>query len=414
MGRVGTANLREGMVLAEDVKDSAGRLMLPAGATLTTKHVRMLKVRGVFSVSVEGLDDESLAEERQASEAVRRRAEAHLAGLFPSSRRDHRAMAELFRLCVDRLAAQMEGGFEPEAIPLERESLDSLRRCRRRDLTPESLLRGEIRLASFPDIYFKIGELIETPYASAVHLAEVVSKDPSLSARLLRLVNSSFYGFPQPIGSISRAIAIIGTKELSSLALAVSTLNVFDKVPHRYVSMKSFWQHSVACGVFSRLLAAFRDSRQEERFFLAGLFHDLGRLVLYRRLPREMSSALALSRRLGAPLHEAERELLGFDHAQLGQVLLTSWRIPEPLPELVGFHHSPVDEGAPDGAAPVHVADILSLALQIGTSGSLFVPSLKAGAWERLELEPEALPGIVAQGERQIKEIMNVFFGGER
>lgn len=413
MGRVGTSNLKEGMVLAENLRDSAGRFVLASGSALTAKQIRMFKILGILAVAVEGSDDEAIEEERRATEAVRRRAEAHLSLFFPPSRRDHRAMAELFRLCVDRLAARMEEGFEPRPVVVGSEPLELLRRCRRRDLSPEALVLGEVRLASFPDIYFKIRELLETPYASAVHLAEVVGKDPSLSARLLRLVNSSFYAFPQPIDSISRAIAIIGTTELSSLALAVSTLNVFDRVPDRYVDMKSFWQHAVACGVFARLLAASRDARQEERFFLAGLFHDLGRLVLYRRLPREMTCALALSRRLGAPLHEAERDLLGFDHARLGQVLLASWHIPDPLPQLVGFHHNPVDEGAPEGAAPVHVADILSLSLQIGTSGSLFVPSLRAGAWEALGIEAEALPGIVTQGERQIREIMHVFFGGE-
>ncbi len=412
MGRVATANLKEGMTLAEDLKDSAGRFVLPRGAALTAKQIRMLKIWGIFSAEIEGSDDERIEEERRVSEAIRRQADAFLETLFPAPRKDHPAMAELFRVCGDRLAARMESGFRPDPIPTESSSLDTLRH-RRSGLTPDGLIRGEIRLASFPDIYFKIRELLETPYASAVHLAEVVGKDPSLSARLLRLVNSSFYGFPQPIESIPRAIAIIGTTELSNLALAASTMSVFRDVPSEYVSMRPFWEHAVACGVFSRLLVPSREVRQEERFFLAGLFHDLGRLVLYRRLPREMTGALRLSRRLRIPLHEAEQDLFGFDHAALGRTLLASWRIPDPIPDLVGSHHDFAEATAPDGAARLHVADILAIALQIGTSGSLFVPPLEGGAWENLDLEVEALQGIVTQGERQIGEIMGVFFGGE-
>lgn len=412
MGRVATANLKEGMTLAEDLKDSAGRFVLPRGAALTAKQIRMLKIWGIFSAEIEGSDDERIEEERRASEAIRRQAEAFLETLFPAPRRGHPVMAELFRVCSGRLAARMESGFRPDPISFESGSLDTLRR-HRPGLTPDGLIRGEIRLASFPDIYFKIRELLETPYASAVHLAEVVGKDPSLSARLLRLVNSSFYGFPQPIESIPRAIAIIGTTELSNLALAASTMSVFRDVPSEYVSMRPFWEHAVACGVFSRLLVPSREVRQEERFFLAGLFHDLGRLVLYRRLPREMTGALRLSRRLRIPLHEAERDLFSFDHAALGRTLLASWRIPDPIPDLVGFHHNFAETTAPDGAARLHVADILSIALQIGTSGSLFVPPLERGAWESLGLEVEALQGIITQGERQIAEIVNVFFGGE-
>lgn len=413
MGRVATSNLQEGMVLAEDLRNSAGHFVLSRGTTLTARQIRMFKVWGIFSVAVEGTDDERIAREKEASRETTGRAEAFLETILPPSRRHHPAMAELHRICVERLAERMEGGFEPQILPAEEASFEEIRRCRRRDLSATSLVNGDVRLASFPDIYFKIRHLLESPRTSAVHLAEVVSKDPSLSARILRLVNSSFYGFADPIESIPRAIAIIGTKELSSLALAVSTLNVFDDVPPRYVSMRSFWEHAVACGVFARLLTPPGQTRLEERFFLAGLFHDLGRLLLYRRLPREMTCALRLSRRLRAPLHEAEQDLLGFDHALLGRELLTSWRIPSPLPDLVGFHHAPSEAGAPEGAAQLHVADILSLALQIGTSGSLFVPSLKAEAWENLGLEPEALPGLIAQGERQIEEIMNVFFGGE-
>ena len=426
VGRVKVGNLKAGMVLASDLKAPNGRFILAKGAELSDKHTRMMKVWGVVEADIDGTDDAEVQEKARIDEETARRGEEIASLLLPPGDSDHGCLAELRRLCAlrftERIAAGTPGPF-PELEELVRPRADVLRAGRtdvvipEEGTSPEFLLRQDVRLASFPDIYFKIREVLNSPISSATHIAQVVGKDPSLTVRLLRLVNSSFYGFPTPITSIPRAVAIIGTNELTSLALAVSTISVFKHVPPHMVDMKSFWKHSISCGVFSRLLAFSRRHPSEERFFLAGLLHDLGRIILLTRLPQVMTSLMEHARRNRRPLVESERAFLGYDHAMLGNRLLEQWNIPEPIRDLVKRHHAPLgaERVDPAGETPagdavlVHLGDVIANALRVGTSGSFFVPAPESGAWDLAELTPPALESILKQGERQVREIMNVF-----
>jgi HD-like signal output (HDOD) protein len=271
------------------------------------------------------------------------------------------------------------------------------------------LVAREVRLVSFPDIYLKIRGVIDDPLSSARRIAEVVGKDPALTVRLLRLVNSSYYGFPKAITSIHRAVAIVGSNQLSSLALAVSALSVFRDIPGAFVDVKSFWIHSVAVGVLARILAFRRRTRDEERHFLAGLLHDMGRIVLYNQLPGPMTEALRRASRERLPLVEAERAILGFDHADLARRRLTVWNIPESIRDLACAHHIP-GAGSPDEAG-LHGADFLANALRWGTSGTVMVPPLDP-AVELLELDEGTLETVLVQADRQIGEIRRIFLMG--
>jgi HD-like signal output (HDOD) protein len=425
VGRVKVGNLKAGMVLASDLKAPNGRFILAKGAVLIDKHTKMMKVWGVAEADIEGTDDAEVQERiRVDEEAARKGGEIASLLLLPGDG-EHGCLTELRRICALRFTERLAAG-TPGSFP-ELDELNAIRSGERgwkpdpviphEGISPEYLLRQDVRLVSFPDIYFKIREVLNSPVSSATHIAQVVSKDPSLTVRLLRLVNSSFYGFPNPITSIPRAVAIIGTNELTSLALAVSTISVFKHVPPQMVDMKSFWKHSIACGIFSRLLAFSRRHPSEERFFLAGLLHDLGRIIMLTRLPQVMTSLMEHARSRRVPLVESERTFLGYDHATLGNRLLEHWNIPEPIRDLVRRHHIPSESGPADSAsepstrdaALVHLGDVVANALRIGTSGSFFVPAPENAAWDLLELTPPALDSIVRQGERQIREIMNVF-----
>jgi putative nucleotidyltransferase with HDIG domain len=254
-------------------------------------------------------------------------------------------------------------------------------------------------------------EVISSARSSASHIAETVSRDTSLLSRLLKLVNSSFYGFPSKIETVSRAVAIIGTKELSTLALGISVVQYFNGIPPEFVDMKNFWKHSVACGVYARLLASEKPGVSEERLFVAGLLHDLGKLVLYRRVPSLAREAMELSAEKRIPVCEAEREVLGFDHAQVGALLLKEWKIPVPLETAVRFHHSP--SGIPSALEPslLNVADTLAIAMGMGKSGSSVVPEIGKDSWETTGLSVGVFQPVVRQGDKQIDDITAAFLG---
>lgn len=409
MGRVSVNNLREGMVLEEDLRIPNGRFVLGKGAVLKEKYIHMFKIWGVTGVGVEGSEDGEVVREELLREEAFRRAETFVNSYFPPADGEDGLAGVIRSFCIRRIAGEIAAGNPPELLPEGSQLPCPPEGHFGRTFSAYEMTKHEIRLVSFPDIYFKIQEVINSPISSATSIAKVVGKDPSLAARLLRLVNSSFYGFPNPILSIPRAIAIIGSNELTALALAVSTMAVFRHVPPKYVDMKALWKHSIACGVFSRLLAYNRRVRNEERFFLAGLLHDLGRIVLYNKTPREMTYALELSLFERIPLWKAEKRVFGFDHSAVCKELLEEWNIPESIRKLCDWHHSPLDENAPEEAVFIHAADYIANGLRIGTSGSLYLTPADSAMWKLLELEEGDLESVLVQGERQVREIMNIF-----
>lgn len=411
--RVHVNDVREGMVLAQDLLAPNGRKILPVGATLKASYFQTMKVWGITELLVEGTEDDEVSQmQSPEEEALRRRAEDRVSRFFAATNDGHEAMAELRRLCtlrvMERLARDPDAMMdEPPGQPAAAGEMLGKRPAL------SDLVQREVQLCSFPDIYFRIKDVLDSPRSSATHIADVVSKDTSLAAKLLRLVNSAFYGFPSRIDSISRAVTIIGSNELSTLALGISAINLFQDIPPNCVNMKSFWEHSVACGVYARMLAFAKKSPHEERFFVGGLLHDIGRLVLFRRYPQAMTQALYLSKQRTLQLFEAETAVLDFSHAVVGGLLLSEWKLPPVVADMVRYHHNPIKAPAPFDAAVLHMADIIAGALRRGSSGSFLVAALDEEAWKVLDLSAATLESTIAQGERQIREIIRAFFGDE-
>jgi HD-like signal output (HDOD) protein len=414
MGKREVRTLKGGMILGEDLYTPEGKRILRKGEPLGDRHIRMMKIWGIPEAAIleEKPQEELPPEQDPGHSAFFDRAFRLVDAWFPPNSLEDPLMKELRRLCALRVARAMKEGTLPEGLfPRVQVSPPQMPDSEELDFSAHSLVRNEAQLASYPDIYFRIKEVLDSPVSSARHIAEVVSTDPNLSMRLLRLVNSSFYGFPYPIESIPRAVTIIGSRELTNLALAVSTMSIFQGVPEEYVEMRSFWEHSLACGVIARILANLRRFPEEERFFLAGLFHDAGKLVLYRKKPRVMTALLAFSRHEKLPMFEVEDRILGFNHAYVGGLLLKEWNIPLTLQHLVQVHHSPDVLAFSPEAAVVHVADVLAGAMRWGTSGSFYVPSLDSEACSALDLSAGVLERVLTQSERQMREILQVFFG---
>ncbi len=209
------------------------------------------------------------------------------------------------------------------------------------ELSSQLLIKDSLELFSLPDIYFQISEMIEDPRFTAKDMGQVISKDPGLSARLLKVVNSSFYGFESRIDTISRAITIVGINDLRSLVIATSVIDEFTRIPGELIDMTDFWLRSVHCGVVARLLAKACSVLHSERLFLAGLLHDIGSLVMYYKLPEkslEVLLAADYDRRLVAGL---EQEIIGFTHASVGAELIKSWGLPESLYDSIGCYLNP-------------------------------------------------------------------------
>lgn len=273
------------------------------------------------------------------------------------------------------------------------------------DISPRELLRGYVEVSSLPTIHLRLEEAINNPKKSMSDIAKVIREDPGLTARLLRIVNSAFYNFPSRVETISQAVTIVGTQQLSALALATSVMQMFKGISDDLVNMDSFWRHSIGCGLAARLLAMFRRESNAERFFVAGMLHDIGRLVLYTKLTEPSKQILTTAKQEKQLLYEAERQHLGFTHAVVGGVLLQTWKLPTSLEEIVMYHHNPkAATRFPVETAIVHVADIVAHAMQLGSSGEVFVPPLDPEAWDRLNLQPSVLASVEEQLDRQYQD----------
>ncbi len=222
----------------------------------------------------------------------------------------------------------------------------------------EDLVKGTLRLLSPPDVFIRLGRMVDDPSCSIAALAQTISRDPVLSARLLRLANSPFYGFPSRIDTIGRALSVIGTRALRDLVLAVSAPGIFAKMP--ILDMRAFWEHSLRTAVLARLLASRCGFAEPETLFAAGLFHDVGQLLILAKLPEMGRETRWRARDCGLALHAVEQEVIGFDHAQVGGELLRQWQLPRSLWEAVACHHRPDAARDPLAAAIVCMADILA------------------------------------------------------
>ncbi len=281
-------------------------------------------------------------------------------------------------------------------------------------ISAQDLIRKTSDVASLPLVFVRLNQEVNNPHCSIHRLATIIMEDAGLSARLLRIVNSALYQYPSKIDSISVAVTVIGTEQLRDLALATSVMTLFKNMPADLVNMNSFWCHSLGCGIVARLLAGKRKEIALERYFLAGVLHDIGRLLIYQNCGDEMRRVLKSNLEDPRHFYEVEKEQLGFNHPEVGGLLLERWKIPSILAEMVSCHHQPENAREyPLGPSLVHIADIIAHSLQLGNSGDLLVPALSPVAWKQSGLDPEDLEMIFEQVQRQYDDLIKVIFQNE-
>ncbi len=275
-------------------------------------------------------------------------------------------------------------------------------------ISPHELVNKSLRISSLPEIYFKINEVLNDPNSSFADIADVISVDTSLSARLLKIVNSPFYGFPSEIDSISHAVSIVGTRPLRDLALATTVISYFKGIPQDQMDMNSFWRHGITCGIAARAIAIYNREVNPELFFLAGILHDIGRLILFEKLPDAAEKIMARFKGGNKPLYQVEKEILGFDHTEIGAALLETWGLPESLREIIAFHHDPLQSTRYGfEASIIHMGDIFSKSMESGSSGDPYIPPLQPESWDQLEMETSVLPFLWNQVETQYEHTVD-------
>lgn len=228
---------------------------------------------------------------------------------------------------------------------------------------------GEI--ATLPEVTVKIIHIVENPKSTARDLHEVIKNDPALAARILKVVNSAFYGLPGQIASVDRAIVLLGLSAVKNIAIAASMTRLFQGgTAIEGFNPVEVWRHSIAVGVASRMLTAAQGRPSVEESFLAGLIHDLGLLVERQVYPRKLAEVLTRAKTGEASWSALETEIIGADHQAFGMALAGKWRFPRSLCTAIGYHHAPQGLAADSRELPtlVYIADTLACRAGIGFS----------------------------------------------
>lgn len=267
-------------------------------------------------------------------------------------------------------------------------------------------------LPTLPDVPMRILELIANEESSMGEISKTVSRDPALTANILKVANSPYYGVREKVGSLKLALAIIGLNEIINIVTSISLVRMFgaQKTPGRFDRAK-FWRHSFGCASASQMLARELGFGFEGVEFVAGLLHDIGKLIMDQYFHAKLNEIWNLREKEGIPILEAESRIMGIDHATLGAWLAQRWHLPTALVEAITYHHSPLDvlalptpSGKPALTALVYLGDILACEPDLNFTESSVSPESFGNnlAWkiilaERPDLDRETLEKFVGK-----------------
>ncbi len=246
-------------------------------------------------------------------------------------------------------------------------------------------------LPTVPGVLKRLSVIIEKPRITLVEISAFISNDPALTTKVLKMVNSAIYGFPGRIASVSHATMLLGLNVIKGLLLGVSVFELMQK------TMNGLYEHSLACAIASRVIAQKKGLKEPEEISVAGLLHDIGKVILLLEFPKEYETAMNEAQAKGISIYEAERIQFNATHANVGSWLAEKWRFPKNLIEVIEFHHRPtLSKNAPMETAIVHFADMLVRARAFGFAGENMVPEINPVAYEMLKLS-----------ETDIKDVLN-------
>jgi putative nucleotidyltransferase with HDIG domain len=238
-------------------------------------------------------------------------------------------------------------------------------------------------------------------------LAAQVAQDQALTAKTLRLANSSFYGLQSKVRTIGQAIAVLGFDSIRALVTAAGVTGSFPATAPGGFDYDGFWRHAIGTALCTRGIARHVGGNPEFAF-VTGLLHDLGRLLLVTRFPAQYDAVMGQRAATDSPLLEAERMVLGLDHAQVGRALAQHWKLPELICRAIAHHHAPLPGDFGDIPSMVHVANVLAHGLDLAGDEDELVPPIVQGAWDSLKLDPVALRAVFAGAEAEFEEACQI------
>ncbi|HNR89952.1 MAG TPA: HDOD domain-containing protein [Spirochaetota bacterium] len=263
------------------------------------------------------------------------------------------------------------------------------------------------RMPSLSPVIHKINEVANNINTSAQDLTDVIQLDPVLTAKVIRMVNSAYFGLPQVVSSLKQAVVMLGVNTIKNVALSSAFLGQVSLKGKTGLDGEDFWRHSLGVAVASKMIAkrlGVEDKLLEE-YFIAGLIHDIGKVLVNNFFPEMMDKILALSEKNAGAITDIEKRVIGLTHEEIGIAIGKKWRFENNLLYAMGKHHRPVTSGsAAVFSMVVSVADTFVKILKVGFSGNHRIEPIPEEVWEVLQLNEETAFGTLASIGEEIRK----------
>jgi putative nucleotidyltransferase with HDIG domain len=277
-------------------------------------------------------------------------------------------------------------------------------------MTAISLEQAVANVRDLPTLPLIVTELISSFEQSDVSVGELaakVSKDQALTAKTLRLANSSFYGLQCKVRTIEQAIAVLGFDSVRALVTAAGIIGNFGAGGSGGFDFTAFWRHAVGTALCAKSVARLAKCNQEFAF-VSGLLHDIGRLVLVTGFPAQYADVIAYRHANDCEMLQAERSVLGLDHAVVGRALAEHWKFPRLIQRAIAHHHAPMAQDLGDIPSVVHVANAIVHALDLSGQVDEMVPAIAQNAWDSLGIDSAGLRRVLADTESEFENACQI------
>jgi len=260
----------------------------------------------------------------------------------------------------------------------------------------DKILNAVKNLPTLPTVFAAITEAMENPKTTTEQLAKIISSDQASAFKVLKVANSPFYGFRGKIDTISQAIFYIGFTEVKNIVFALSIINFFSKEKSKInFDPVDLWAHSIGVGVAARNLGISLGIKNVDNYFLAGVLHDVGKIIFLEHAQEGCGEVLKFAEANNCFIREAEQEVFGIDHARVGDMLATKWKLPQSIIDSINFHHTGIAGGENiQLVSAIHLADILARTLQFGFAGDNLIPRPNKRTWDTLKIHQGLLSSL--------------------
>jgi putative nucleotidyltransferase with HDIG domain len=272
---------------------------------------------------------------------------------------------------------------------------------------------GNIELPILPDIYIRLIEEIKSENANLNSVSSILEVDASLSADILKAINSAAYGLRTAVIALTQAISLLGFGEVSNIVLAVKVLEQFpSRKADKVLELKSFWEHSLASACAARVVARYSvgiSKENKDDSFIAGLLHDMGKLVEMKYFPDDFKRAVLLCQKELLTIEMAEKKIFEFSHQDVGAFLADKWNMSRNLIKSFEMHNTPWDLDEEDDGfqlvSIIHIADIIARFLELGSGGDPFIPAFHPDCFTFLDLDVKDVDHILRETKQAYDEL---------